>query len=427
MSRIPRVVRKSKKTKVLGTPEIINREDYEGMDLDARVETIRALIPLGLIAVYEELDSEVVRLAGELHSRKGSLGLGSRYGSNRGTVRIGGRKVPVRVPRIRKDGEEIPLESYGRLHRGGEPDEVLLRRVLYGISCRNYETAAESIPGAIGLSSSTVSRQFIEASAEELRKFREKDLSSYDIAVIFLDGKTFAEDAMVIALGVTISGEKAVLGFVQTQTENKRVISQFLGSLVDRGLDVSGGVLFVIDGAKGLRGAIKDVFEEKALVQRCQWHKRENVVSHLPRSDQDYWRKRLQKAYERPTYEEARQDLRKIRGELELINQSAVTSLDEGFEETLTLHRLGMFSLLGRSLKTTNCLESINAMAEERCCKVDRWKNSSQKQRWLASALIDIEPRLRKILGHRHLPKLRDAIMKELKMDSKSKRNERVA
>ena len=427
MSRVPRVVRKSKKTKVLGEPRIIKKEDYAGMDLNTRVELIRALIPMGLISVYEELDREVDRLAGERHSRKEAQGLGNRHGSNRGTVKLGGQKIPVHVPRVRKGGEEIPLESYRRLHRGGEPNEVLLRRVLYGISCRNYEAAAESVPGAIGLSSSTVSRQFIEASAEELRKFREKDLSTYDIAVIFIDGKTFAEDTMVIALGITMKGEKVILGFIQTETENKRVISQFLGSLVDRGLDMSGGILFVIDGAKGIRSAIKSVFDGKSLVQRCQWHKRENVVSHLPRSEQGYWRKRLQKAYQRPTYEEAKQELRKIRGELELINQSAVASLDEGFEETLTLHRIGLFPLLGRSLKTTNCLESINAMTEERCCKVDSWKNSSQKQRWLASALIDIEPRLRKLLGHRHLPKLRDALIKDLKINSDAKRTGKVA
>ena len=425
MARIPRVVRERKKTKVLGQPQIINKEEYEGRDLDTRVEMIRALIPLGLIAVYEELDKEVDLLAGKLNSRKQADGLGSRHGSNRGTVKLGGQKIPVRVPRIRKEDEEVPLESYRRLHQGEEPNEVLLRRVLLGISCRNYEMAAESVPGAIGMSSSTVSRQFIEASTEELKKFREKDLSSYDIAAIFIDGKTFAEDTMVIALGITISGEKVVLGFVQTETENKKVISQFLSSLVDRGLDVSSGVLFVIDGAKGLRSAVKRVFEGKALVQRCQWHKRENVVSHLPRSDQAYWRKKIQKAYQRPTYEEAKRELRKIRGELELVNQSAVASLDEGFEETLTLHRLGLFSFLGRSLKTTNCLESINSLIEERCCKVDSWKNSNQKQRWLASALIDIEPRLRKLVGYRHLPKLREMLMKELKIDSK--RNEKVA
>ena len=150
------------------------------------------------------------------------------------------------------------------------------------------------------------------------------------------------------------------------------------------------------------------------LIQRCQWHKRENVVSYLPRREQQYWRGRLQRAYQRPTYEEAKRDLNAIRRELEELNQSAVASLDEGFEETLTLHRLGMFPLVGRSLKTTNILESVNAQAEQRCGRVDHWRNSNQKQRWLAAVLLDIEPRLRKLSGYRHLPLLRTAIQEEL-------------
>ena len=427
MSRVPRAVRKRKKTKVLGEVNVISREEYEDMKLDTRLELIRALIPIGLMKVYEELKKEVERLAGERYKRKGGEILGSRHGTQRGTVKLGGQKVPVRVPRVRREGKEVKLESYTRMHQGEEPSEKLFRRVLYGISCRNYEAAAEDIPGAIGLSSSTVSRQFIEVSAAQLRQFQERDLSELDIVAMFLDGKTFADDTMVIALGITMKGEKIVLGFVQTDTENKLVISQFLRSLRDRGLNISQGVLCIIDGSKGLRSAILNVFRGRALVQRCQWHKRENVVSHLSKKEQSYWRKRLQNAYERPTYEETKREFRKIRSELDLINQSAVGSLDEGFEETLTLHRLGVFPLLGRSLKTTNCLESINSMAEERCWKVDYWKNSSQKHRWLASALIDIEPRLRRLIGYRHLPKLRSAIMKELKINADAKGGEKVA
>ena len=139
-----------------------------------------------------------------------------------------------------------------------------------------------------------------------------------------------------------------------------------------------------------------------------------NVVSYLPRTEQKPWRGRLQRAYERPTYAEAKRDLKAMRAELDELNQSAVASLDEGFEETLTLHRLGVFPLVGRSLKTTNVLESVNAQAEQRCGRVDRWRNSNHKQRWLAAALIDIEPRLRRLLGYRHLPSLRAAIQKEL-------------
>ena len=418
MRRLPRVVGKRKKRKVMGKREVLRREDYEALELDARVELIRELVSLGLMEVYEALDEEVLRLAGEAYERTGCR----RHGKNPGSVRLAGQRIPIWVPRVRGRQREVPLASYAEFHRGGDLDEGLFRRVLYGISCRNYEKAAEAVPGAIGLSSSTVSRRFVDASAGKLREFQEQDLSGLDIVVIFLDGKTFAEDEMVLALGVAMDGRKHILGFVQTATENERVTRGFLRSLLDRGLDISRGVLVVIDGSRGLRSAVRKAFRSRVLVHRCQWHKRENVVGYLPKGDQAQWRRRLQRAYERSDYQEARERLLQIRSELEEINQSAVASLDEGFEETLTLHRLGIFGVLGRSLKTTNCLESINAMAEQMCGKVDYWKNSSQKHRWFAAALLDIEPRLRKIMGYRHLPKLRGAIMKELKIE-----NEEVA
>lgn len=398
---------------------IVSREDVEAMDVDSRLELIRSLIPLGLMAVYEELDREVDALAGARHSRKDDGARYYRHGSNPGSVKLAGQRVPIKVARVRGSQGEVRLESYGNFHRGGDMDELLFRRVLYGLSCRNYERAAEDIPGAIGLSSSSVSRQFVDASAKRLREFHERDLSDLKIVTLFIDGKRFAEDEMVIAIGVALGGAKHVLGFVQTDTENERSLSAFLRSMLDRGLDISSGVLVVIDGSKGLRSAVRKAFRNRALVQRCQWHKRENVVSCLPKGEQAFWRRRLQRAYERPTYAEAKQALLKIRSQLMELNESAVRSLDEGFEETLTLHRLGMFAKMGRSLKTTNIIESVNAQAEERCGRVDHWKNSNQKQRWLASALLDIEGRLNRISGYRHLPALREAIMKELKIEKK--------
>lgn len=146
-----------------------------------------------------------------------------------------------------------------------------------------------------------------------------------------------------MALGITIKGEKVILGFVQTGGENARVSNQFLQDLRDRGLNPEAGLLVVIDGSKGLREAVKDVFSGHALVQRCQWHKRENVVSYLPKTRQAEFRKKLQRAYQESTYEKAKEALDKIRKELVPLNESAVRSLDEGLEETLTLHRLGLF------------------------------------------------------------------------------------
>ena len=174
----------------------------------------------------------------------------------------------------------------------------------------------------------------------------------------------------------------------------------------------------IVDGGKGLRAAGRPAFRHRALVQRCQWHKRENVVSDLAKREQPVWRQRLQRAYNRPEYDEALAALQSLQHELEDRNQSAAGSLAEGLDETLTLHRLGVYGVLGRSLKTTNGLESINALIEERCAKVDHWQHSSQRQRWLATALLDIEPRLRKVMGYRHLPRLRDALKRELKINT---------
>ena len=188
----------------------------------------------------------------------------------------------------------------------------------------------------------------------------------------------------------------------ETDTEDATVLTPFLRSLVERGLDLSQGVLVILDGGKGLRTAVRKAFRGRALVQRCQWHTRENVVSYLAKNEQVMWRQRLQRAYNRPDYDEALGALETLHGELDERNQSAADSLAEGLDETLTLHRLGVYGVLGRSLKTTNCLESVNALVEERCAKVDRWQSSSQRHRWLATALLDIEPRLRRVRGYRH-------------------------
>jgi transposase-like protein len=256
---------------------------------------------------------------------------------------------------------------------------------------------------------------------------QERDLSREDVVAMVVDGKSFADATMVVALGITISGEKRFLGFVETDTENERVLTPFLRSLLERGLDISQGLLVVIDGSKGIRAAVLKAFRNRVVVHRCQWHKRENVVSYLSKGEQVSWRQRLQRAYNRPEYKEALAAIDQLHTELEGRNQSAAASLEEGLQETLTLHRLGVYGVLGRSLKTTNCLESVNALVEERCAKVDHWKNSSQRHRWLATALVDIEPRLRKVMGYRHLPSLREALKRELKLETRtstvSKRN----
>lgn len=414
MEKIARIGRKSR-GKYRMTAQVMSREEYRGITMGSRVELIRALIPLGLMKVKEELEEEVRVLAGERYARTGLV----RHGKNPGSVVLGGQRIGVDVPRVRdrRRGTEIPLSSYQQLHRGTGCDEMALVRVLKGISCRDYDSAAMAVPEAFGLSSSTTSRSFIRASQKQLKALQERDLSGHDIVAMIVDGKTFAQDDLIVAMGVPIEGPKVVLGFVEASTESERVTSEFLRGLLSRGLNVDQGLLVVVDGSKGLLAGVRKALVGSALIQRCQWHKRENVVSYVSKEEQPLLRRRLQRAYERPTYAEAKRELMKIRNDLEDRNQSAAASLDEGMEETLTLHRLGVFGILGKSLKTTNGMESVNAMIEQRCGKVDRWGNSSQRQRWLAAAILDIEPRLNRIAGHRHLPKLREAIIRELKLD----------
>ena len=416
MKKIGGIGGKSKKNRKLGQERILREEEYQNLDRESKVEVIKALIPLGLMRVAEMLEEEVEELAGPRYSRGAGQENLVRYGKNPGSVKLAGQRHPCSVPRIRnkRTQTEVPLKSWRDLHGSGEVDEVLLRRVLYGISCRNYEAAAANVPEAIGLSKSTVSRQFIEASAQQLKEFNERDLSPYDIVAIFLDGKTFAEDTMVIALGITLTGEKVLMGFTQTGTENGQTIHDFLRELLDRGLRVEQGVLVIMDGSKGMRAAVKKALKNKAIVQRCQWHKRENVVSYLPKNEQERWRKKLQQAQQKATYQEAKRALNQLIKDLESRNTCAANSLKEGLEETLTLHRLGLFELVGISFKTTNCIESIMSQVEARCGKVNAWKNSSQKQRWLAAALMDIEPRLRRVKGYKHLPLLRQKIQEQL-------------
>jgi len=399
-----------------GKPKLTKKERLLTGDIQTKVELIQALIPLGLMAVSEQLEEEVERLAGERYSRTGGNPGHCRWGSQPGSVYLSDQKVGISVPRVRNvlKKEEVSLESYRLLQGPRNADEGVLRRILLGLSCRNYEVCAESVPDTFGLSPSTISRRFIKVSSRKLKELMERDLSEYDFIALFIDGKSFAEDEMIIALGVTMTGEKIPLGFIQAATENKTVVKDFLNTLIERGLNIDQGVLCVIDGAKGLRSGIKKVFGDKALIQRCQWHKRENVVDYLPKPQRATWRKKLQRAYEKPTYEEVKAALNRLKQELRLMNESACTSLEEGLEETLTLHRLGLFPQLGISLKTTNCIESLMALVEEYTGKVDYWQNSSQKHRWVATALLEIEPRLRKIKGYRNLPKLREALKQRL-------------
>ena len=266
------------------------------------------------------------------------------------------------------------------------------------------------------MSQSTVSRSFIEESKKILEEFEGRDLGLYDFIALVVDGKYLSRDNMVIALGVTITGVKIPLGFVQTTTENSEAVKGLLKDLIKRNFHFKEGILVIIDGSKGIRKAIEETFGKLARVQRCQWHKRENVISYLPEKEQDIYRGKLQRAYSEPEYETAKRRLYEIRNELVKINRSAAKSLEEGLEETLTMHKLGLVEELGRSFTTTNLIENLNSQLMKYLRRIKRWTNAEMKSRWVAVALVEIEGKMRRVNNYEKLHLLRAALKSELKL-----------
>ena len=391
-------------------------------DVDVRVALIQELIPIGLEAAQAALERELVSYVGVRYARQGRRTGLVRWAHQRGSIYLGDQKVPIAVPRVRdrRANREVPLTTYQQLQQPRAFDQRLLQTILGGLATREFGRCVPAVAEGFGLSASSVSRRFQRASSRQLQALLDRPLDTDDFVAIVLDGKTFAADGMVTAVGVTITGRKLILGFVQTATENQRACTEFLQTLMARGLRADDGLLVVTDGAKGLHAAVAAVWGARAVLQRCQWHKRENVVSYLTERHRIAMRRKLQAAYEQPTYDAAKRALGKIRQELRLLNASAVSSLDEGLEQTLTLHRLGVFRKLGIGLKTTNMLESIHARVQSRLGKVDYWKNSDQKQRWLATALLDLEPQLRRLKNYEALPQLRLALKAHVQSVQKS-------
>ncbi len=380
--------------------------DSYSEDLDVKISVIQELIPLGLKAVTDELSNEVRCLAGEKHSRGGD---NSRWGRQNGSVYLRDQKFPIQVPRVRDviANREVPLETYQRLQRPFDDNDNVLRKLLHGLSTHKYHESSSLAAEAFGISASNLSKKFKRGSADKLKQLQIRSLVQHDIIAIFIDAKRYAEDGIMVALGVTMEGKKIVLGIEQVHSENARAIEQWLDRLIERGLKFEDGILFIIDGSKGIRKAIKQKFSIYALTQRCRWHKRENVVAYLDKARQAVVRRRLQDAYAKTTYKEAKAALMKVHQELEKVNASAANSLLEGLEETLTIHKLGLSTELTKSLSTMNCIEALMSQMGSYTDKVDRWRNSNQILRWTATALMDNEPRMHRIKGHNYLKVLR--------------------
>ena len=393
--------------------------------LDVKLQLLAHYAELARLLAREILDEEVAGLCGERYSRDKPLeGRYRRWGSNPGSIRVGPERVPIDVPRVRdiEAERERPLQSYQQMKQPLEIGDRMEEALLLGLSQRDYGRVVSVFLDGFGLSQASVSRAFQERSRRALEAFEQRSLSEEDFVVLWIDGKYLAGWQVVICLGLTMDGRKLPLGFIETTTENTEAIKGLFTDLLGRGLRFEEGLLCVIDGAKGLFKAVREVFGAYAQVQRCQWHKRENVVSYLPKEDQARYRRRLQQAYQKGDYAEAKADLIEIHAELERLNRSAARSLLEGLEETLTLHRLGLFEQLGKSLKTTNCIENLNSQLVKYIGRVKHWMDSDQRQRWVAMGLLEIEQKMRRIAHAEDLPLLRAALLREIERHPPSER-----
>lgn len=370
-------------------------------ELQPEVEHLTGLAGLKIIrAVIEE---EVMRRVGPRHRPDVESGC-VRWGQQPGYVMFGGQKVSVERPRVRtRAGEEVELDNYARLQHDGRRQRAVREGIVAGLTSRNYHRAVQSVLDGYGIEKSSVSREFVQASAAQLKKLCERKLDGLDLVAILIDGIHLGKQVLVVALGIENSGKKHVLGLWQGATENTTVVKDLLEDLVARGLRPERRYLFVIDGAKALRAGIERVFGERAEVQRCQLHKRRNVAEYLPKNAQGDYDRRIRNAYAMTSYADAKAELEKICRQLERVNPSAAHSLEEGLEETLTVHRLGVGELLRRSLATTNPIESCLSTVERVARNVKRWHGGDQPLRWTATGLLEAERKFRRVKGYREL------------------------
>lgn len=386
------------------------REDVKAMLMD-NLRTFA--VDVALRFVDELLEDELRETCGERYSRSADR-RASRHGSQRGSVVIAGQKVPIDKPRARhREGSEFISEIYSILNRADSMPESVLRRLILGVSCRDYDRAIEMAADGFGVQRSSVSRAFKEASAQRLREFAERRFDSERFLCVFIDGIDFGGETVVVALGVKPNGIKQLLGVRQGATETATVCKEMLESLTERGLKVEHPTLFVLDGSKALRKAVLSIFGKYAFIQRCQNHKKRNVQSHLSDAVWADISTRLNRAYNETDYERALKMLNSTAEWLDRINPSAANSLREGMEETLTVVKLGVHDELRKTVSTTNPIESALSITRRRTRRVTNWQPGDMRLRWCAVGLLEAESRFRRVRGYKHLRQLESALQRE--------------
>jgi len=371
---------------------------------------------MGMLALSELLAKEAEMIAGP----KGRHARGRthhHWGAARTTLPFGGRHAVVERPRVRskgKGGTEVELPSIATFREADPLSARVAEQIVLGVSTRGYERSLDSVSGEIktrGTSKSNASRALIENTTDKLVEFMHRKLDELDLVAMFIDGIEIAKHTIVVALGVTVDGTKVPLGVWGGSTENSVVATALVQNLIDRGLRVDDAMLFIIDGGKAIRKALQDVFGNRGLVQRCQVHKARNVRDHLPEERRAYVARQMRDAYKSTSFSTARRRLHQLASWLESNGEdSAAASLREGLDETLTVLRFKLPSILCRSFSTTNAIENMNGTLRRVMQNVKRWKNESMIRRWVALGVAHAQKGFRRLKGHHHMTALVAAV-----------------
>ncbi|MDO0972964.1 IS256-like element IS1295 family transposase [Mycolicibacterium frederiksbergense] len=373
----------------------------------------------GLQVMAALMEADVTALAGP-KGRHDQARTAVRHGRERGSVTLGGRRVPVTRPRVRAaDGTgELAVASYELFSSTEILGRLAMEKMLAGLSTRRYPVGLEPVgvqitEKATATSKSAVSRRFVAMTETALAELLSRDLSGLDLVALMIDGVHFAESCCVVALGIDIEGTKHPLALVEGSTENATLVTELLVDLRERGLDVTRPVLVGLDGSKALRKAVLDVLDHP-VIQPCQMHKVRNVKDHLPQRLRTTVGRRMTDAYHAGSALEAEAALLALAKELDRTHPSAAASLREGLDETLTVLRLGVPPTLARTLRSTNCIESMISVCREHAGNVKRWRDGQMALRWCAAGMVEAGKQFRRVNGHLHLPALRAALEREV-------------
>ena len=386
-----------------------------GIAGSAKEGLLALAVGTGLQVMAAMFGEDAERLCGPV-GKHNSERAGYRHGSEAGSVTLGGRRVAVSRPRVRAaDGSgELRLPSYDLFSSTEILSRLALEKMLAGLSSRRYpaglEPAGQAVDeAAAATSKSAVSRRFVAATETALAELMTRRLDGLDLVALMVDGVHFGEHTCIVALGIGIDGVKHPLAVEEGSTENATLVTDLISGLRDRGLDVTKPILAVLDGAKALSRAVKDVFDQP-LIQRCQQHKIRNVIDKLPDRLRTVTERRMRQAYHAESALKAEGELEQLVRELAKTHPGAAASLREGMTETLTIVRLGVPPTLARTLRSTNPAESMIEICREHSRNVKRWRDGTMALRWCAAGMLEAGHQFRRVNGHLHLPRLRAAL-----------------